>query len=135
MAADRGEQGVTVNSPPAVRPIKASAERPASKSEGEVWLRSADGEGARRISKSLAAQLISAKLVKQVADAGHVELKPDIRWIFSELTNGLPDLHELAQRQPARYAANWRGSGDPHVGKGALGRSAVDRTVFVKRPS
>jgi hypothetical protein len=122
-----------VNSPPAARPSQASPERPGAKAAGEVWLRDFGGDGARRIPRALADRLVADGVCDRVSAAGHVRLKLGIRSVLDcEGSNGQPDLNELRRRQPERYAANWRGSQHPHIGRGALGRTAIDETVFLR---
>jgi hypothetical protein len=75
------------------------------------------------------AELCTAALVDQVGD--YLRLKLGIRWIPSrgEKPSGPPNLEELKDRDPERYADKWRGSLDPHVGRGALGRRTTDRII------
>ncbi len=117
-----------MNSSPAVRPIHTPAIR--ARADGQrVEVRSFDGELIRRVSGAAAAELFTAGLADQVGD--YLRVKLGIRWIPSrgQKPSGRPDLDELNQREPGRYAANWRGSHDPHVGRGALGRRTTDRII------
>jgi len=80
-----------MNSPPAVRPSQTSAEGPAPKTAGEVWLRDFDGDGARRIPRALADRLVADGIADQVSAAGHVRLRLGIRHLPNgEAGCGLP---------------------------------------------
>lgn len=94
-----------------------------------VEVRSHEGELIRTVAPGKVQELISSGLADQTGD--HVTLKLGIRWIppRSLRASGRPDLDELQMREPKRYAANWRGSLDPHVGRGALGRRTPDRLI------
>jgi len=122
-----------MNRAPAARPPQSSAERPASQIRGEVWLRDTNGGGGRRIPRALADRLVSEGIAERVSAAGHVRLRLGIRSVLDcDLVNGRPDLDELRRRDPARYE-NWRRSHHPHIGRGALGRTGIDRTVHIRQ--
>jgi hypothetical protein len=115
-----------VNSPPAARPIPT----PTRTLGRRIEVRSYEGDLMRTVVPEKGAELFTAGLADQVGD--YLRLKAGIRWIPSrgEKPSGRPDLDELTQREPDRYAANWRGSLDPHVGRGALGRRTTDRIIM-----
>jgi hypothetical protein len=85
-------------SPPAVRPMQSSAERPASNTAPEVWLRDAGGDGARRIPRVLADRLVLDGIAECVSAGGHVRLKLGIR----SLPNG-DAIHGLAAIEISRF--------------------------------
>lgn len=87
-----------MNSPPATRPIRSSAERPAPNTVPEVWLRDANGNGARSIPRSLAERLTQDGIAERVSAGGHVRLKLGIR----SLPNG-DALHGLAAIEISRF--------------------------------
>lgn len=125
-----------MNSPPAARPSYSSPETPGSQAAPGVWLRDADGNGGRRISAGRAERLVAGGVALRVSAAGDLRLRAGIRMALDSdlsMSNGMPDLSELQRRQPERYAAFWRGTKDARTGKGALGRSRTDRTVFANR--
>lgn len=113
-----------MNSPPAMWPLQP-------RTFGQrVEVRLHGGELVRTVAPGKAQELVSAGLADQTGD--HVTLKLGIRWIppRSLRPSGRPDLDELRAREPERYAAKWRGSLDPHVGHGALGRRTTDRLII-----
>jgi hypothetical protein len=80
-----------VTGPPAARPIQPSAERPASKTAPDVWLRDANGDGARRIPLAMADKLVQDGIVDRVSAGGHVRLKLGIRSLPNgDAIHGLP---------------------------------------------
>jgi hypothetical protein len=92
---------------PAVRPSQTSAERPAPRDAGEVFLRDFNGDGARRISLSLADRLVSDGIAERVSGAGHVRLKLGIRSV-SDLAeiHGLPAVEESRRFRGDRVTAS-----------------------------
>jgi hypothetical protein len=98
----------------------------------QVEVRTYEGELIRIVREPLAECLVQAQLAD---DLGHcLRLKLGIRWLPPRLDrpSGRPDLKCMQRRDPERYGALWRGTGNAHVGKGALGRSAIDRSVRVR---
>jgi hypothetical protein len=76
---------------PPARPTQSSAERPASKTPPEVWLRDASGDGARRIPRERADGLVLSGIAERVSAAGHVRLRLGIRPLGSgDAIHGLP---------------------------------------------
>ena len=114
-----------MNSPPAVRPTST----PTRTLGRRIEVRSYEGDLIRTVAPEKGAELCTAALVDQVGD--YLRLKLGIRWIPSrgEKPSGPPNLEELKDRDPERYADKWRGSLDPHVGRGALGRRTTDRII------
>jgi hypothetical protein len=114
-----------MNSPPAARPTST----PTRTLGRRIEVRSYEGDLIRTVVPEKGAELFTAGLADQVGD--HLRLKPGIRWIppRSLRSSGRPDLQELKDREPERYADKWRGSLDPHVGRGALGRRTTDRII------
>ena len=111
-----------------MRPIQHPVNR--ARADGQrLEVRNFDGELIRRVPTAAGLGLVTAGLADQVGD--YLRLKLGIRWIPSrgEKPSGPPNLEELTRREPGRYAANWRGSHDPHVGRGALGRRTTDRII------
>ena len=96
-----------MNSPPAVRPSEASAERPAPKRAGEVWLRDFDGDNGRRIPRPLAERLAADGVCDQVSTAGHVRLKLGIRSLLDlAQIHGLPAIEESRRVRGDRVTAS-----------------------------
>lgn len=121
-------------SPPGGRPIHLPVSR--ARADGQrAEVRSFEGELLRRVPAAAAEELFTAGLVDQVGD--YLRLKQGIRWIPPRTLkpSGRPDLQELKARDPEHYADNWRGSHDPHVGRGALGRGVVDRVIVFPPPA
>lgn len=86
-----------MNPSPAARPIKSSAERPASQTTPEVWLREAGGDGGRKISRTHAEKLVQDGIAEQVGASGHVRLKLGIRCLPNgDAIHGLPAI-EIAR--------------------------------------
>ena len=114
-----------MNSAPAPRP----ASTPTRTLGQRVEVRSYEGDLIRTVASEKGAELFTAGLADQVGD--YLRLKLGIRWIppRSLRPSGRPDLQELKDREPERYADKWRGSLDPHVGRGALGRRTTDRII------
>lgn len=102
-----------------------------------IELRDSDGDLVRTVPMAVGAELFTAGLVNQVGD--HLRLKPHVRWIPArgQRPSGRPTRDEIANSKPdpkvyhglARQAI-WRGCEQPHIGKGALGRAGIDRTIF-----
>lgn len=85
-------------SPPGARNVSSSPERPGSAPRPEVWARDAAGDQARRISRTVADQLVSGGLAERVSAAGHVRLKLGIRF----LPNG-EAIHGIAAVELSRF--------------------------------
>jgi len=94
-----------------------------------VEVRTYEGDLVRIVDRSAIQPLIDGKLADDLTHC--VRLKLGIRWLPPRLdrASGRPDLSQMQRREPKRYAAIWSGAEDPHVGKGALGRSRIDRVV------
>jgi hypothetical protein len=119
-------------SPPAARPTLTRADG------DRVEVRDFDGELIRIVSFQTASKLLEpGPLGHPLAEraAGHIRLKLGIRWLpprDAKRPSGRPDLEEVKRREPGRYAANWRGDHDPHIGRGAIGKGTVDQVIFTK---
>jgi len=85
--------------------IRSSAEGPAPVPTGEVFVRSADGSEARRISRVLAERLVATKLADVVSAAGHVRLKPGIPLVHDFGLHGLRAVEQLRQDLGDKIAA------------------------------
>jgi hypothetical protein len=114
-----------MNSPPAARPET-------SRTGGRgIEVCNSHGDFLRRVEVEAMNRLITEGLA--IADGDRVRLRPGIRWVSprnEKPTQRLnPNLDELKAREPDRYGANWRGSHDPHIGRGALGRRTTDRVI------
>lgn len=80
-----------MNSSAAARPSCDSPEVPGSKAMPEVWLRDADGGGARRIPRPLADRLVTDGIARRVSAAGHIRLKVGVRVLPNgDNIHGLP---------------------------------------------
>jgi hypothetical protein len=120
-----------VNQPPAaLRPTTTRA-------RGQrVEVRNFDGELVRTVSVETAEKLLQpGPLGCPIAERSgdHIRLKLGIRYISprdAKRPSGQPNLTEMQRREPERYADNWRGSSNPHIGRGAIGKITVDRQVF-----
>jgi hypothetical protein len=122
-----------MNSPPAARPTSTP-----TRADGQrIELRTHIGDLVRTVPMAVGEELFTAGLVNQVGD--HLCLKPHVRWIPArgQRPSGRPTRDEIANskldpevyRGVARQAI-WRGCEQPHIGKGALGRAGIDRTIF-----
>ena len=98
-----------------------------------VEVRTYEGELVRLVPPDLAKDLLDTGLAERSRHC--VRLKLGICWMPPRLDrpSGRPDLNQMRRREPDRYTAIWRGSLEPHVGKGALGRSVMDATVQCRR--
>ena len=119
---------------PAVRPFPTDPGGHQARADGQrVEVRTYEGDLVRIVPVSQAQELIDQGLADNLKHC--VRLKLGIRWLPPRFDrpSGRPDLDEMRRKNPARYAAVWRGTRDAHIGKGALGRSAVDATVHFQQ--
>jgi hypothetical protein len=118
-------------SPPAARPKTSRA------GGRGIEVCNSRGDFLRRVEDEAVNRLITEGLA--IADGGRVRLRPGIRWVSprdEKPTQRLnPNLDELKAKEPDRYMANWRGSHDSHVGRGALGRRTTDRVILFPPPA
>lgn len=120
--------------PPAFEPHPADPGGFQARADGQqIEVRTYEGELVRIVPSFVADDLVQARLADDLRHC--VRLKLGIRWLPPRLDrpSGRPDLEQMQRRDPARYGALWRGTLDAHVGKGALGRSTIDRAVTVER--
>ena len=120
--------------PPIRRPIQTDPGGFQARADGQqIEVRSYDGELIRIVSSFVADELVRARLADDLRHC--LRLKLGIRWLPPRLDrpSGRPNLEQIKRREPDRYDALWRGTRDAHVGKGALGRSTIDRAVSVER--
>jgi hypothetical protein len=118
--------------------MSSRAARPTpTRADGDrVEVRDFDGELIRIVSIQTAIKLLNpGPFGRPLAEraAGHIRLKLGIRWIpprDAKRPSGRPNLVEMQRREPERYADNWRGSSNPHIGRGAIGQITVDRELF-----
>jgi len=97
--------------------IRSSAERPAPMPLGDVFVRTSDGNEARRISRTVAERLVAAKLAEVVSAAGHVRLKPGIPLVHDFGIHGLRAVERLRQDLGDERAARWIQHRDRASGK------------------
>jgi hypothetical protein len=117
-------------SPPTGKPVKSDPGGIQARADGQqVEVRTYEGELIRIVPSSLAADMVRARLADDLQHC--LRLKLGIRWLPPRFDrpSGRPDLNQMERRDPARYAALWRGTLDARLGKGALGRRTVDRAV------
>jgi hypothetical protein len=119
--------------PPAVRPAQADPGGFQARADGQqVEVRSYGGDLIRIVSPDVAQALIDVGLGD--AQEHCIRIKNGLRWVPARFDrpSGRPDLEHMKRRDPERYRALWRGTEDAHVGRGALGRSTIDRSVRVR---
>ena len=109
------------------QPILAVSRPPAEAQQVEV--RTFEGELIGKVSLAAAREMVAGKLADQMKHG--LSLKLGIRWLPSRFDrpSGRPDLKQMERRDPGRYTALWRGTRDAVVGKGALGRRTIDKSV------
>jgi len=121
--------------PPGVRPVRGApgARMIQARTDGQrVEVRTFEGELIGKLNSAAAESLVAGGLGDRVGQ-GHVRLKLGIRWM--PLRNnqvggclqvkkmaGHPDLNNMRDKDPRRYATNWRGNSEARIGKGALGQ-------------
>lgn len=119
-----------MNRPPAARPAQADPGGLQARADGrQVEVRTYEGGLIRVVPSASARKLVDVGLADDLKYC--VRLKLGIRWIQPRLdeASGRPDLDQMQRRDPDRYAALWRGTRGARVGKGALGRNMIDRSV------
>ena len=92
-----------------------------------VEVRTYDGDLVRKVSIEIANKLTEPGSLADWTPS-HVQLKLGIRWIpprDAKKASGRPERDDMDP-------AIWRGSNDPHIGRGALGKTAVDRAVTTR---
>jgi hypothetical protein len=99
-----------------------------------VEVRTYDGDLVGIVLSSVGDDMVRARLADDMKHG--LRLKLGIRWLPPRFDrpSGRPDLNQMERREPARYAALWRGTLDARVGKGALGRRTIDRAVRFASP-
>jgi hypothetical protein len=118
-----------MSAPPAAGPTSTVPAVPDQAKGQGVEVRSHDGrELVRKVSRDRARALVRATLAQWRGQ--HLRLKLGIRWIPDLLaSNGLPDLDRMCDNEPERYQANWRGSENPKIGRGCVGRHFDSTTL------
>jgi hypothetical protein len=118
--------------PPAGQPAQTDPGGLQARADGQrVEVRTYEGELIRIVPRSIAQGLIEGHLADNMKHC--VRLKLGIRWLPPRFDrpSGRPDLNQMERRDADRYASLWRGKLNAHIGKGAVGRSTIDRSVRV----
>lgn len=116
--------------PPAPWPLPADPGGFQARADGQqVEVRTYEGELIKIVPSSMAEDMVRVRLADDMKHG--LRLKLGIRWLPPRFDrpSGRPDLNQMERRDPGRYAALWRGTLDARVGKGALGRRTIDRSV------
>ena len=116
--------------PPTRRPAKSDPGGIQARADGQqVEVRTYEGELIKIVPSSMAEDMVRVRLADDMKHG--LRLKLGIRWLPPRFDrpSGRPDLNQMERRDPGRYAALWRGTLDARVGKGALGRRTIDRSV------
>jgi hypothetical protein len=122
--------------PPAMRPLPSDPGGIQARADGQrVEVRTYEGELIGMFSLSVADNLVRARLADNMKRG--LRLKLGIRWLPPRFDrpSGRPDLNQIERREPDRYSALWRGTLNARVGKGALGRSTIDRALPFTTPN
>jgi hypothetical protein len=95
----------------------------------KVEVRNYEGDLIRKVAPVIADELVKLGIADRMKYS--VRIKLGIRWLTARFDrpSGPPDLDQMRRRDPVRYAALWQGTKSDCTGKGALGRSGVDRSV------
>jgi hypothetical protein len=126
-----------VNSPPAARPAQSDPGGFQARADGQqVEVRTYDGDLIKTVTAETAEKLLAPGpggrfIAERVGD--HIRVKLGIRYVSprdAKRPSPPPDLEQIKRREPERYKGTWRGSKDPHIGHGAIGRATVDETIF-----
>jgi hypothetical protein len=119
-----------MSGPPATRPLPTDPGGFQARADGQqVEVRTYEGELIGMVSLAAADDMLRVRLADETKHG--LRLKLGIRWLPPRFDrpSGRPDLNQMERRDPGRYAALWRGTLDARVGKGALGRRTIDRSV------
>jgi hypothetical protein len=122
--------------PPAVRLPQSAPGGLQARADGQqVEVRTYDGQLIRVVAPSVAGELVRSGLADDLKHS--VRLKLGIRFLPARFDRPAepPDLAQMQRKNPERYKKYWRGSQNPHVGKGALGRRIGDSAVTLRCPT